>query len=81
MASISITVADADLTRALNAACVYLGYQDTINGSPNPETKAQFVRRRIAETVKLWAVQGEVATAIASAQTTAAASANQISVT
>lgn len=33
------------LTRINNALAVYHGYQDIINGAPNPESKAQFVKR------------------------------------
>jgi len=59
MAQISITVPDGIAERVLNAVCKYHGYQDEIDGQPNPETKVQFTKRKIKETVKSWAVAGE----------------------
>lgn len=38
--------------RSRNAFASAYGYQDTINGSPNPETKAQFRARKIKEYIK-----------------------------
>lgn len=33
----------------------YLGYQETIDGEPNPQSRAQFARQKIAEQVAEWA--------------------------
>lgn len=38
--------------QVVSALCDYWGYQDTVNGQPNPQTKAQFVKGRIALFVK-----------------------------
>lgn len=38
--------------RIRNAFASAYGYQDTINGQPNPETKAQFRDRKIKEFIK-----------------------------
>lgn len=38
--------------RIRNAFATAYGYQDTINGQPNPETKAQFRDRKIKEYIK-----------------------------
>ncbi len=34
--------------------CFELGYQDEIDGSPNPETKAQFLQRTFNSHFKQW---------------------------
>jgi hypothetical protein len=39
----------ADLNDALG---VEWGYQETINGQPNPETKQQFNRRQVARIIR-----------------------------
>lgn len=38
--------------RSRNAFATAYGYQDTIDGAPNPETKAQFRARKIKEFIK-----------------------------
>lgn len=43
---------DAMNARIRNAFASAYGYQDTINGQPNPETKAQFRDRKIKEFIK-----------------------------
>ncbi len=52
MATLSITIPDDKLGRVRAAFGVAYGYQDTINGSPNPESLAQFTRRRVIEYIK-----------------------------
>jgi len=49
MASVTITIPDPVVTRVLTAICANHGYQATIDGSPNPETKAQAVKRYVKE--------------------------------
>jgi hypothetical protein len=44
---ITITIPDAVTPRVINAMCAVYGYQETINGEPNTETKAQFARRML----------------------------------
>lgn len=43
---------DAMNARIRNAFATAYGYQGTINGQPNPETKAQFRDRKIKECIK-----------------------------
>ena len=43
---------DAMNARIRNAFASAYGYQDTINGSPNPESKARFRARKIKEYIK-----------------------------
>lgn len=52
MPTISLTVSAADLTRAVDALSVRWGYQPTIDGDPNPQTKGEFVRQKIGQWVK-----------------------------
>ncbi|MDO8614612.1 MAG: hypothetical protein Q7T33_02610 [Dehalococcoidia bacterium] len=49
MAQITVTIPDAQAVRVRDAVCTHYGYQATINGAPNPETKAQFVSRKVRE--------------------------------
>lgn len=37
------------LTKVLDLNAQYYGYQDTIDGSPNPESKDEFVRKHIRQ--------------------------------
>lgn len=67
MASISITIPDAEVNRALDAVALIRGY---VAGS---EKKAQFARRQVAETVKDWVIRGEAEAAAIIARASAAA--------
>lgn len=49
MAAITITIPDAVAVRVMNAICSNHGYEATIDGQANPETKAQAVKRYIKE--------------------------------
>jgi hypothetical protein len=48
----TITIPEAVAPRVLDAVCGSLGYQDTVDGQPNPETKAQFVRRMLKQSIR-----------------------------
>ncbi len=52
MPTISLTLSASDLTRAVDALGTRWGYQDTINGGANPQTKGEFVRLRIGQWIK-----------------------------
>lgn len=53
MATIQIEVPDEIVPRALDAICKVYGYQATLEGgSPNPETRAAFAKRQLANWVK-----------------------------
>lgn len=43
---------DSMNARSRNAFAIEYGYQDTINGAPNPETKAQFRARMLKNHIK-----------------------------
>jgi hypothetical protein len=72
MATLSITIPDNQVSRVNDAIAALYNYQATINGSPNPETKAQFSRRMIIENLKRLVAQGEstVARKLADSQIT-----------
>lgn len=59
MAQWTFTVPDNLATRVVNAIARIKNYQPTIDGQPNPETKAQFAKRMVREQVKRWVVDGE----------------------
>lgn len=74
MASVTITVPNAQLARTLAGICGFHKYSSTLrDGSPNPETQAAFVQRMLANIAKQWvaAYEAQVAsdTATASVQT------------
>jgi hypothetical protein len=73
MAVISITISDAELPRVINAVCSQYNYQATVNGSPNPETKAQFAKRMMIVWLKDNVKADEVRAAIEAARTAASA--------
>ena len=49
MAQVTLTIANADVDRVLNALG---GYQDLIDGQPNPQTKSQFAQEKIITWLK-----------------------------
>ncbi len=51
MASLTITIPDAQAARVVNKFALRMGYQTTINGQPNPENKTQFLKRKIIDYV------------------------------
>lgn len=70
MATISLTVSAADLTRAVDALSTRWGYQPVIDGSPNPQTKGEFVRLKIGQWVKSEVHAHELGTAQAAVSIT-----------
>lgn len=61
----------ADTLTAVNGICSYFGYQSTINGSPNPESKAVFAERVVREQVLIWVREGRASSAANTARDTA----------
>jgi hypothetical protein len=57
-----------ETTAAVQALAFYFGYQTTVNGSPNPETRAQFVDRAVREHVVAWVKEGRAAAAAQTAR-------------
>lgn len=77
MAQISITIPDLVLPRVLDAMASIYGYQATLaDGTPNPQTKAQFAKQQVAAFVKRTVAAHEVNDAIASASQSASSKAN-----
>ncbi len=88
MAQIVLTVNDAQLTRLAEAVARRQGYRDTIQDSvdptktiPNPETKAQFVRRWVINMLKNEVVLDELQQRIKQAQDDAVANAPVVDIT
>jgi len=88
MAQIVLTVNDAQLTRLAEAVARRQGYRDTIQDSvdptktiPNPETKAQFVRRWVITMLKNEMVLDELQQRIKQAQDDAVANAPVVDIT
>jgi len=75
MSTISITIPDAVTTRVLNGFAKRFNYSPTLeNGSPNPETKAAFAKRKLIELIKQAVRESEIQDAANAAATTAGAS-------
>lgn len=72
MATIVINIPDAVAPRVVDAFAKRFDYQETLpDGSPNPETKAQFAKRQVVRFVKNVVRQAEVEDARTTAQATA----------
>lgn len=72
MASITLTIPNAVTQRVLDGFCKNQGYAATLeNGTPNPETQQQFMKRKIVEYVKTAVKASELETARNAAATTA----------
>jgi hypothetical protein len=52
MPTISFEMSAEHLTRLVNALCESHGYQATIDGQPNPETKAVFAKKIAANILR-----------------------------
>ena len=50
--NLSITVPTAQASSILQDFCDYHSYKSLINGKENPETQAQFAKRKVIEFVK-----------------------------
>ena len=77
MATISINIPDAIAQRALNGFCYNQGYEDKItvdvNGGPtvvvNPETKVQFLKRKLIEYIQSNVKQYEIKASVSTVTT------------
>lgn len=58
MAQITFTIPDAKMPTVIDAWSE--GYQDTIDGQPNPQTKQQFAKQQMAAMIKVKVRQYEV---------------------
>lgn len=72
MAQITINIPDNIATRVLNGFAYRFSYSPILeDGSPNPETKAQFAKRKLIEHVKQAVREAEIEQAKNAAGTTA----------
>lgn len=81
MATLSITIDNTHAARVNDAIAAHYGYQATIDGSPNPETKTQFVRRMVIQMIKEKVRDYEASVAAESARLTAYDSGSQLNIT
>jgi len=64
MATITLTVPDAQLPRVIAAVTANAGYSPTLpDGSPNPQTPAEFVKQLLANYLKHFVLEHEAAQA------------------
>lgn len=73
MAQLTITIPDAQTARVFDAFAAAYGYQATIDGQPNPQTRAQFARQKVIEFIKNTVKAQEAQAAADSARSAAAA--------
>jgi len=72
MAIITITIPDPIANRVLNGFAKRYNYSPTLeNGDPNPETKAQFAKRKVIEFIKQAVREAEIQEAANAAATAA----------
>lgn len=48
------TIPNGKALKLLDYFASHHNYQDTIDGQPNPETKAQFMQRKMDEHIETW---------------------------
>lgn len=85
MATMTITIATADVTRVVTAICGVFGYQATIvppvgSPFPNPETPNQFAQRMLIVTAKSWVKTWEAQQAAIAAAATAGTNADGVGI-
>jgi len=65
MASITITIPDNIAPRVINGFAKRYSYIPTLeDGAPNPETKAQFAKRKLIEIIKRAVREAEIEDAV-----------------
>ena len=75
MAQITINIPDAIASRVINGFAKRYHYSPTLeDGTPNPETKAQFAKRKVIEFIKQAVREAEIEAARNVAAETAGAS-------
>lgn len=77
MPTVTITIPTAIANRVIDGFCTRYNYTPILeDGTPNPETQAQFVKRKIIEYIKQAVREAEIQTATNTAATSAAESAD-----
>ncbi len=80
--TITLSIPDAQANRVVNALSISGSYQTTIDGSPNPQTKARFVKQMLVSYVMDTVKSVEAQSAVDTARTTALANIDsQITIT
>lgn len=59
MATISLTIPDAQAVRILAAYCGLYGYQETVDGQPNPQTRLAFAKEQLYKHIKRVVIEYE----------------------
>lgn len=78
MTQITLNIPDAVLPRVINGISRQYEYRDTLpDGTPNPETRAQFARRQVILWVKRTVRQAEVEAAREAAEIEAGETADE----
>ena len=73
MATMTINIPDAVANRVTNGVCARYGYQAVFeDGTPNPETKAQFAKRMVILFIKRAVREAEMEAAAKAAEVEAA---------
>lgn len=52
-------IKDEHVPRMVAGLSAHFGYQETIDGEPNPETEVQYIRRKMRLVVASWVIQAE----------------------
>lgn len=81
MATISLTIPDASLTRIIDGICAVYNYNQFIEGMQSPPTKAQFAKAQIIAFVKATVKNSEVAAANAATELTKTGEIDAIAIT
>ena len=60
MADVTFTIPDEQMTRFVNGMAAHFGYREILeNGDSNPETKAQYIRRKVRLQWRTWVKKEE----------------------
>lgn len=78
MAQITINYPDQNAIDIRDTLCAAWGYQDTIDGEPNPESKVTFIKKRVAKFVSQVYVDAKGLAAAVSADASARQSASGV---
>lgn len=77
MTTLTITIPNAITNRVIDGFAKRYNYSPLLeNGDPNPETKAQFAKRKVVEFIKQAVREAEIQDAANTAATSAGASAD-----
>ena len=72
------TPAAVPIATVVDTLATYWGYQDIINGQPNPQTKGQFIKAKIAAFVRQQYIDAKATKDIQTAKETSITEAGQV---